>query len=542
MSMLATPFSPLFRSDTYRTLLFLAASVPIGAVALGLLIAGWVASGVLLITPLVVVVLVGFRGSVGLLAAADAALARLVLGAAARPRLSSGGSGYWRRGLAVVADSAFWNQQAYLALRLTVGFALAVGEFSLIAASLASLAYPITYRWSSLHLGSWQVDTFARSLVLVPAGIVGLVAAGWFARLLGRASRRVVDALLAGGESETHAPMSREARRWALGVHAAVSAGIGALLVLVWALTGGGYFWPEWALLPLALVFSVYAWIELVLERPGVRAGQSVAFAIQLGVSVELLAFFVLVWALTSRAYFWPVWPALVFALALVAHAVIVWAMRGNRLARRVGMLESTRAAAVDAQGAELRRIERDLHDGAQARLVALGMSLGLAEQRFASDPDGARQLVAEARVGVGEALRELRDLARGIHPPVLSDRGLAAALATLADQSGLPVSIDVELDERLDAAVEAAAYFVVAEALANAAKHSGATGIVVRVRRDGETLGLVIQDDGRGGADPAGSGLTGLRRRVEALDGTLSIVSPAGGPTTISAELPCGS
>jgi signal transduction histidine kinase len=144
--------------------------------------------------------------------------------------------------------------------------------------------------------------------------------------------------------------------------------------------------------------------------------------------------------------------------------------------------------------------------------------------------------------VGVGEALRELRDLARGIHPPVLSDRGLAAALATLADQSGLPVSIDVELDERLDAAVEAAAYFVVAEALANAAKHSGATGIVVRVRRDGETLGLVIQDDGRGGADPAGSGLTGLRRRVEALDGTLSIVSPAGGPTTISAELPCGS
>jgi signal transduction histidine kinase len=205
-------------------------------------------------------------------------------------------------------------------------------------------------------------------------------------------------------------------------------------------------------------------------------------------------------------------------------------------------LLESTRAAAVDAQGAELRRIERDLHDGAQARLVALGMSLGLAEQRFASDPDGARQLVVEARLGVGEALRELRDLARGIHPPVLSDRGLAAALATLADQSGLPVSIDVELDERLDAAVEAAAYFVVAEALANAAKHSRATGIVVRVRRDGDTLGLEIEDDGRGGADPAGGGLTGLRRRVEALDGTLSIVSPAGGPTTISAELPCGS
>ena len=218
-------------------------------------------------------------------------------------------------------------------------------------------------------------------------------------------------------------------------------------------------------------------------------------------------------------------WPALVFTLALVAHAGIAWAMRGNRLARRVGMLESTRAAAVDAQGAELRRIERDLHDGAQARLVALGMSLGLAEQRFASDPDGARQLVAEARLGVGEALRELRDLARGIHPPVLSDRGLCGCAARRSPiRAGCRCRSTCELDERLDAAVEAAAHFVVAEALANAAKHSGATGIVVRVRRDGEKLGLEIQDDGRGGADPAGGGLTGLRRRMEALDGTLSI------------------
>jgi signal transduction histidine kinase len=205
-------------------------------------------------------------------------------------------------------------------------------------------------------------------------------------------------------------------------------------------------------------------------------------------------------------------------------------------------VLETTRAGAVDAQEAELRRIERDLHDGAQARLVALGMSLGLAEQKLESDPETARQLVTEAQAGVGEALRELRDLARGIHPPVLSDRGLGAALETLAHQSALPVTVSVRLDERLAPAVETAAYFVAAEALANAAKHSGASRIEVGVARDGDKLEIEIADDGRGGADPSGSGLTGLRRRVEALDGTFAVTSPVGGPTTLRVELPCGS
>ena len=214
MSTLAAPFRPLLRSDTYRALLFLVASLPIGAAALALLIAGWVGTGVLLVTPLVVAALVAFRGATGLLATADAALARALLGASARPRTGSGGTGYWRRAWAVATDEAFWKQQVYLALRLTLGFALAVGELSLIAAAFGALAFPITYRWSDLHLWSWQVDTLARSLVLVPAGIVGLVAAAWLAGLLGAAWGRVVDVLLAdrspssGAAAGARAPLS----------------------------------------------------------------------------------------------------------------------------------------------------------------------------------------------------------------------------------------------------------------------------------------------------------------------------------------------
>jgi signal transduction histidine kinase len=165
-----------------------------------------------------------------------------------------------------------------------------------------------------------------------------------------------------------------------------------------------------------------------------------------------------------------------------------------------------------------------------------------MAEQKFRTDPEEAEKLVAEARAGVAEAIRELRDLSRGIYPPVLADRGIGAALASLADRSPLPTTVAVELAERPPPAVETAAYFVAAEALANATKHSGADRIDIRVTRGDGRLKVAVTDDGKGGADAAGSGLVGLRRRVEALDGTLSVDSPEGGPTTIRAELPCGS
>jgi signal transduction histidine kinase len=214
---------------------------------------------------------------------------------------------------------------------------------------------------------------------------------------------------------------------------------------------------------------------------------------------------------------------------------------RGEELAERVDVLTTTRAGAVDAQAAELQRIERDLHDGAQARLVALAMSLGMAEEKLDSDPAQARELLLEARGEARTALTELRDLARGIHPPILADRGLEAAITSIAARSPLAVTIEAELPSRPPAAVEGAAYFVVAEALANATKHSDARAVLVRLVLRDRVLAVEIADDGRGGADPQGSGLLGLRRRVEALDGTLTVVSPAGGGTTLHAELPCG-
>jgi signal transduction histidine kinase len=297
---------------------------------------------------------------------------------------------------------------------------------------------------------------------------------------------------------------------------------VDAVVLVVWALTGAGTFWPGWVIIATGLVLALFGWRKVV------------------GWVVSLGVFVVLVWVLAGGGTFWPVWPLL--ALAVVLALWWLFVRSRGRLEERIETLETTRAGAVDVQESELRRIERDLHDGAQARLVALGMNLGMAEQKLAVDPEAARDLVTEARLGVEEALRELRDLARGIHPPVLTDRGLEAAIAALANRSAVPVFVDADVRERPPAAVETAAYFVAAEALTNAAKHAGATRVDVRVLREPGTLRVQVSDDGRGDADPAGSGLTGLRHRVEALDGRLTVVSPPGGGTTLLAELPCAS
>jgi signal transduction histidine kinase len=212
-------------------------------------------------------------------------------------------------------------------------------------------------------------------------------------------------------------------------------------------------------------------------------------------------------------------------------------------LAARVTELEISRERVVDAAEAERRRIERDLHDGAQQRLVALAMELGRAKAKFADDPDAARKLVDQAHSQAKEALSELRNLVRGVHPPVLTERGLDAALSGLAALCPVPVEVHVDVPVRPKSSVEAVAYFVVAEALTNVAKHSRASHAKVVVEGHGYpgTLTVMVSDDGIGGADVDKPGLGGLADRVSGVDGRLSVESPAGGPTIIAAELPCG-
>jgi signal transduction histidine kinase len=212
-------------------------------------------------------------------------------------------------------------------------------------------------------------------------------------------------------------------------------------------------------------------------------------------------------------------------------------------LSLRVAELTATRAAALDAHTTELRRIERALHDGTQNRLVSVTVLLGAARRQAVRDPARVDDILERAQSAAEQALAELRTVVRTILPPVLDDRGLAGALSGLAAQSAVPCRIDVDAAERCPASVEATAYYTVAEALTNIAKHSGARQATVTVRACSGRLRLTITDDGRGGADPAGgSGLTGIRRRIAAHDGTLSLTSPTGGPTTLEVDLPCGS
>ncbi len=210
-------------------------------------------------------------------------------------------------------------------------------------------------------------------------------------------------------------------------------------------------------------------------------------------------------------------------------------------LASRVVRLTRTRADAVDSATTQLRRLERDLHDGAQARLVALGMSLRAAEHLIPTSPEMAVTLVAEARQTSAKVLDELRNLVRGICPPVLADRGLGDAVRALALDTPLRTEVDLDLPGRPDLPVETACYFAVAEALTNAVKHSGARGVQIRICHDGSSLRITVIDDGCGGADPErGTGLLGLERRLATFDGVLAVNSPPGGPTIVAIEVPC--
>src|SRR3954447_22634546 len=312
------------------------------------------------------------------------------------------------------------------------------------------------------------------------------------------------------------------------------------LTIVIWMAGGFGYFWPVWVAFGLSIPFGVQYTIRAA--RSGPRGWRALSWHAAIsGLNAAIVG---TVWLLTGFG-FWLFWPLFGLAVLLGGHGLATawWRemhpVRERELSERVTELTRTRRGALDAQAAELRRIERDLHDGAQARLVALSMQLGRAEERLEEHPQAA-ELVRNARVEASNAIKELRDLARGIAPPVLADRGLPAAVTALGERSALPVKVDARLNRRLSPVIESAAYFVVAEALTNAAKHARGASAKVSLFEETGRLIVEVDDDGPGGADPSGNGLAGLRNRVEALDGMLVVLSNPGEGTTVHAELPC--
>jgi signal transduction histidine kinase len=331
-----------------------------------------------------------------------------------------------------------------------------------------------------------------------------------------------------------------------LSLHMALSALCGFVVTLIWGLTGLGYFWPMWVWFGLGVPLALHATVRHTWRA--VAPGRTRAIAMHGSLAALTGAVLLTIWVLSGGGTFWPAWPILGLGVGLAVHAMILGLIdrlnpgpREQALVERVDELARTRRGALDVQAAELRRIERDLHDGAQARLVALTMQLGRAEEKLEDQPELA-DLVRQARSEASTAIAELRDLARGIAPPVLADRGLVAAVEALGRRAAIPVTVDAFVSRRPPPVVETAAYFVVAESLTNVAKHAGgAAAQVTLVQNDGKLL-IDVTDEGPGGADPSGGGLSGLRGRVEALDGTLRIASPAGRGTRIQAELPCES
>jgi signal transduction histidine kinase len=304
-----------------------------------------------------------------------------------------------------------------------------------------------------------------------------------------------------------------------------------SLLLLPLGVISGTLVLSFWAVAVAGLLLPVYA---------GRLAGDEVVTWVHWANGLEIAAGFAigLVFVLLARV---------VTAGLAAAHVAMASALlspsANDALRAQVSQLTETRARVVDAADAERRRIERDLHDGAQQQLVSLAMNLGRAKAKLDTDPEGAKELVTQAHQEAKDSITELRNVVRGVHPAVLTDRGLDAALSALAARSPVPVRLDVDVRERPSPTIEAVAYFVVSESLTNIARHSGATHAAVHIERDGDRLLVSVSDDGRGGAtENPGGGLAGLRDRVAAVDGTFRLQSSPTGGTTVTVEVPCAS
>ncbi len=473
------------------------------------------------------------------------------------------GEGFLERLRTTAGDAQTWKDLVWLVVHSVLGFAFGVAAVTAVAVTIGALLMPLWF-WAVPDGVNWigfRIDTlplaFVATVCSIPlAALTALVLRGmaiaelWLATaLLDGGDARAADepkpaasvAAADGGSAVRHVLHEESS----LAIQAVVSGLLGLLATAIWAAAGGGYYWPAWVwlglLIPLSLHFGLREAVRIAPEKRG--------FAVQVVISLVVIGITIAIWALTGFGTFWPIWTILGMAvitgldlLAQLAWQRVRGARRERELSERVETLTKTRRGALDVQSAELRRIERDLHDGAQARLVALSMQLGRAEERLGDEPE-TQALLRAARSEASAAIAELRDLARGIAPPVLADRGLPAAVEALGRRSPVPVKIEARLERRPPAVIETAAYFVAAEALTNVAKHAPEAAATVRIEGGEEQLRVAVADDGPGGADAtAGSGLEGLRARVEALDGALTVRSRPGEGTTIEAVLPCGS
>ncbi|MEW2470786.1 sensor domain-containing protein [Streptomyces sp. NPDC046994] len=407
-----------------------------------------------------------------------------------------------------------WGEFCYLLLSLPIGimmFTYSVTMFSLGAGLLVTfLGIPVL---AAALAGARGFGALERARA---RGLLGLeMADPEPLRLRRRGAMAWVGAMLRSGTSWRHMLYTVLQFPWA-----------------VFSFTVGVTFWVcGWSLLTYPLWFWVF---PLYLGQNGIQLYGDETHHVYVDNPFEITVTALLGLLITLAT------PWIVRGLTTVDRVLVHGLLGPSRLAARMVELESDRGVVVDTAAADLRRIERDLHDGAQARLVALAMDLGLAKEKLTEDPQAAARMVDEAHGEVKTALQELRDLARGIHPAVLTDRGLDAALSAVASRCTVPVQVDVDLASRPAPAIEGIAYFTVSELLQNVSKHSRATRATVDVWRVEDRLLLQVADDGIGGADTsAGSGLAGLAVRLDAVDGVLVVDSPAGGPTRITAELP---